>query len=246
MKIRRIDLRGHVRTLSCGLAASIAHATRDRAAELESLTDPDQCTAAIVETCGGLVDATRVAQALDREHDVLVHIGRALNGEDCDLVHEVVREARDLRIRCDAVRRIAPEVELPDLNLFHSELRRATDKVREACSDSWSAIHEAARIASWSVFLPLRHCSDIGKALRCMARAGILPPEIDANVMFGKRADMTAPEGSPARNSAEALSALIVHDAHMQAERHADSASTCRQLVDRISAAIAAAEEQAA
>ncbi|QJR10698.1 hypothetical protein DSM104443_01765 [Usitatibacter rugosus] len=240
MRIPTFTVSGQVRTVGCAAPIAIAKHARTRFAALDEMDDSAQITRTLVEGCHALVDAARAAKALDDVHATLVDMRRALDGDaGCELRHDAVREARDLRLRRDAVRRAAPDHEVASLDELGEELSAATGKVLTAREAAWDATHEAGRVAAWTLHPALTRCSDVGMTLRVAARAGLLPPTIDRNLAFGPVADRNAPEGTPARNSADALACVLLASCDANKDRRAEEQRVGRELVARITALIA-------
>lgn len=245
MRIPRVVFAAQTRTVSCLLPNIIARQARDIAAESETLTDPAKSTSAVVAVCQSLTDATRAAMVLDQTCAVLLDMRRALGGEECDDFHPMTRECADLRVRIEAVKKVAPELEVPELDDLIDELDAAIARVKETSKAGQEKISDVCRIASWSIPKLLRQCDDVGMALRAMARAGVLPETVDRNLAFGPAADRQAPPGSPSSNSGYALDAVISRESAAMKERQMGEERAGRQLAARISAVVAEAMEAA-
>src|SRR4051794_26802434 len=125
MKLPSVSFPAQTRTISCGLAIHVANQARHCATALELEHSAAQTTLDLVKLSEAIADAARAARATDAMCALLNNMKRALDGEEYEATHEAVREARDMRLRLEAMRRIVPEFERPDLGEFRSALDAA-------------------------------------------------------------------------------------------------------------------------
>lgn len=234
MRIPRVTLRGgQVRTISCGLASAICKSARDQAVAL-ARTPPDDAPAAIENFVDALADSIKAAEAMENAREIVAGISLALRGEPFDIDHGACREARDLALRVKAVREVAPEFEIEDVEALAEEAELAEAEIRRSCAVAWSRIAAVERLASFGLMDAIENASDQGRVLRALGRVGMLPPGIDTNQAFGAVADASAPEGSPANNTHVALGVLRSSEALLRRDREdagAEVTEAIRQLL---------------
>lgn len=246
MQPRTIRFSTQCRTASAALPVALIRATRTQVAALDHIPDAD-IPAAVEDLCGAVADCVRALDVAEEEAEALQGIRAALKGEEVDSSHPAVALAIDVKARTKALRAIVPDLDIDSDALadLDEEIGAAIEKATKHIKSANGRLASLERALQWNLYGAILRAPDIGRCIRALIRANIVPTAIDPGLSYGPLPDASAPDGSPSRNTHAAISILTAADSLGRQDRARAGEAAGRSIAAEIRSLLATEGEAA-